>query len=207
MDKVIDNVRQALGADGPKKSALIILSDGAEESEVVITADVLNRGGIKVVIAGFSGDAAVKCCQNVQIKPEMSLDKAADNHEKTPFDIIILPGGPKGTDNLKKSVAVGNILKRQEMRGGWIAAICGGPLALQSHGIGVGKCITGHKSKWDELKEGGQHKVCAARVCIDGNIITSQGPGTAFEFGLAIVEKLMGPEQIPDLMEDLSIKI
>jgi len=205
MDRVIENVKDALTA-GTKKTALIVLSDGAEESEVVITADILNRGGVKVVIAGFSGDAAVRCCQNVQIKPEMSLDKAADIHEKTPFDVVILPGGPKGSDNLKKSVAVGNLLKRQEMRGGWIAAICGGPLSLKSHGIGAGKCITAHKKQWETLKEGGLHKVCASRVCIDGNIITSQGPGTAFEFGLAILEKLIGPERIPDMMDDLAIK-
>lgn len=30
------------------------------------------------------------------------------------------------------------------------------------------------------------------RVEMDGNIITSRGPGTSFEFGLAIVEALMG---------------
>ncbi|OQV19659.1 putative Protein deglycase DJ-1 [Hypsibius exemplaris] len=207
MDKVMQNVKDALTGKDSSKTALIILSDGAEEAEVVITADVLNRGGIKVVIAGFSGDSAVKCCQNVQIKPEMSLDQAADQHEKDPFDIIILPGGPKGTDNLKKSVAVGNLLKRQERNCGYIGAICGGPLALMTHKIGLGKCITAHKCKWDELKEGGTHKVVTSKVCIDGTLITSQGPGTAFEFGLAIVETLIGPEKISDLREDLALKV
>ncbi|XP_055356056.1 Parkinson disease protein 7 homolog [Paramacrobiotus metropolitanus] len=207
MDKVIDAVSDALGTNTPAKTALIILSDGAEESEVVITADVLSRGGFKVTIAGFSGESAVKCSRGVQIKPEMSLDKAMDLAETKPYDVVVLPGGPQGTKNLTESVAVGNLLKRQEMNNGWIAAICGGPMALRSHSIGVGKCITAHKSKWDELKAGGQHKVCTARVCIDGHLITSQGPGTAFDFGLAIVEKLIGPENIPKLQEDLALKI
>lgn len=33
-----------------------------------------------------------------------------------------------------------------------------------------------------------------SRVEKDGNILTSRGPGTSFEFGLAIVEALMGKE-------------
>jgi len=33
-----------------------------------------------------------------------------------------------------------------------------------------------------------------SRVLVDGNLITSRGPGTAMEFAVAVVEKLMGSE-------------
>lgn len=33
------------------------------------------------------------------------------------------------------------------------------------------------------------------RVVVDGNLITSRGPGTALEFALALVEQLYGSEK------------
>ena len=38
------------------------------------------------------------------------------------------------------------------------------------------------------------------RVLVDGNIITSRGPGTTFEFALEIVEKLQGKEKRDSLV-------
>ena len=38
------------------------------------------------------------------------------------------------------------------------------------------------------------------RVQVDGNIITSRGPGTTFEFALEIVEKLQGKEKRESLV-------
>lgn len=37
------------------------------------------------------------------------------------------------------------------------------------------------------------------RVVVDGNLITSRGPGTSMEFALAIVEKLFGREKALEL--------
>ena len=34
-----------------------------------------------------------------------------------------------------------------------------------------------------------------ASVVADGNLVTSRGPGTAFEFALALVEKLCGVDK------------
>lgn len=37
------------------------------------------------------------------------------------------------------------------------------------------------------------------RIVVDGNVITSKGPGSALEFSLAIVEKLFGREKAIEL--------
>ncbi len=42
-----------------------------------------------------------------------------------------------------------------------------------------------------------------ARVVVDGNIITSQGPGTAIEFALAIVGYLIGKTKAERIKRDL----
>lgn len=38
-----------------------------------------------------------------------------------------------------------------------------------------------------------------SRVVVDGNLITSRGPGTALEFALAVVAALFGPEKAKDV--------
>lgn len=38
-----------------------------------------------------------------------------------------------------------------------------------------------------------------SRVVVDRNAVTSQGPGTAIEFGLALVEKLYGKEKMEEV--------
>lgn len=45
-----------------------------------------------------------------------------------------------------------------------------------------------------------------SRVEKDGNILTSRGPGTSFEFGLAIVETLLGKEVAEQVKAPLILK-
>lgn len=44
---------------------------------------------------------------------------------------------------------------------------------------------------------------CENRVVVDGNLITSRGPGTSMEFALAIVEKLFGRQNALNLAKTL----
>merc|ERR1712121_241720 len=62
--------------DTMSKSAVMLLADGAEEMETVITIDVLRRGGRNVVVAGVNGSGPVKCSREVVLVPDMSLEDA-----------------------------------------------------------------------------------------------------------------------------------
>lgn len=44
---------------------------------------------------------------------------------------------------------------------------------------------------------------CENRVLVDGNLITSRSPGTAMEYAVAIVEKLLGGEAAREVAEGL----
>lgn len=44
---------------------------------------------------------------------------------------------------------------------------------------------------------------CGSRVVVDGNLATSGSTGTAMEFALAVVEKLLGPEAAREVAEAL----
>ena len=152
-----------------------------------------------MTIAGLSGSQPVKCSRDVVIVPDKALDEV--NQE---FDVIVLPGGLVGSNQLAEDSRVGKLLKEQQNGNKLIGAICAAPIALKSHGIGLKKRITSHPSKAEELKN--EYNYCEDRVVIDGQLITSRGPGTAFEFGLAIVEKLVGTEKVKEITPPMILK-
>jgi len=155
--------------------------------EVTITVDVLRRGGVDVVLAGLDGRDPVSCSRGVRILPDLALAEV-----QGAFDVIVLPGGLEGTDRFCASAELGGLLKAQEQQGGWIAAVCAAPKALVAHGIGGGKAMTSHPSVQEVVAAHG--KLSSARVVRSDRLITSQGPGTAFEFALALVAELVGQD-------------
>ncbi|XP_006642003.1 Parkinson disease protein 7 homolog [Lepisosteus oculatus] len=185
------------------KRALVILSKGAEEMETVIPVDIMRRAGVSVTLAGLSGKEPVQCSRDVLICPDASLEEA---RAQGPYDVVVLPGGNLGAQNLSESPVVKDVLKDQEGRKGLIAAICAGPTALLAHGIAYGSTVTTHPLAKDKMMNGEHYKYSEARVQKDGNLITSRGPGTSFEFALAIVEALLGPEVAAQVKAPLVLK-
>ncbi|KFU99395.1 Protein DJ-1, partial [Pterocles gutturalis] len=84
--------------------------------------------------------------------------------------------------------------------------VCTGPTALLAHGIGFGSKVTTHPLAKDKMMNGAHYSYSESRVEKDGNILTSRGPGTSFEFGLAIVETLMGKEVAEQVKAPLILK-
>ena len=169
------------------KTALVILAEGFEEVEAIASVDLLRRAGVRVTIAGVT-DLQVKSCRQLRIGADILLRDLVEIP-----DAVILPGGIPGATNLAKSKEVAELVKKMNGAGKIVAAICAAPAAvLAPLGILDGKratCYPGCES--DFSKKTTQSK---ERVVVDGNIITSQGPGTVFEFALMIAARLMGKE-------------
>lgn len=87
-----------------------------------------------------------------------------------------------------------------------MAAVCAGPTALSSHGISKGKQLTSHPSTKDRIVAAG-YSYSEARVCKDGTTITSRGPGTCFEFALAIVEAVVNAETAKSIAEPMLLNV
>ncbi|CAJ0962237.1 unnamed protein product, partial [Mesorhabditis belari] len=183
-----------------EKTALVILADGAEEMEATIAIDVLRRGGIKVTVAGLQSADVVKCARETRILPDHSL---SDVKEKT-FDAIVLPGGQPGSNSLAASAEVGKLLQSQDQAKRIVAAICAAPLALKSHKIGQGATITSYPGVRGSV-ESDLHKYSEDSVVVSGNIVTSRGPGTAFLFGLKLVEVLVNAEKAKEVAKAMLV--
>jgi protein deglycase len=105
------------------------------------------------------------------------------------FDAIVLPGGMPGAKHLRESPLLLELLRQASAAGKVVAAICAGPTALEAAGLLAGRQATsypGHALPSASYSE--------QRVVVDGNLVTSRGPGTAFEFALTLVEKMSGKE-------------
>ena len=171
---------------------LVPLVEGFEEIEAVAVIDVLRRAGIKVTTAGIPTGMIVGS-HGIQIV----ADAKFDGINAKEFDAIVLPGGP-GHRNLLRSERLLATIADFDYRGKVIAAICASPLVLAKAGIMTNKKATIYPGLEREIPRPRPDK-----VVIDGNIITSQGPGTAIEFAIRIVEKLIGRDKANKLRKEL----
>ena len=85
-----------------------------------------------------------------------------------------------------------------------MAAICAAPMVLARAGIEEGLRLTSHPGVRERLGRASvEHE---QRVVRDGQVWTSQGPGTAMEFSLALVGALVGPEEARELAEAMVVQ-
>ncbi|KAI8108198.1 hypothetical protein M9434_006227 [Picochlorum sp. BPE23] len=171
-------------------SVLIPIANGSEEMEAIIIADVLRRAEAQVTLASVEETTQVTCSRGVNIVADKLIGECAEEQ----FELIALPGGMPGAQNLADSEMLSSILKKHQASDKPLAAICAAPqVVLNTQGYLEGRHATAHPAFSDKL--GNQERV-SDRVVIDGNIITSRGPGTAMEFALTIVGRLFGPEKM-----------
>ncbi|MEN8262158.1 MAG: DJ-1 family glyoxalase III [Nitrospirota bacterium] len=177
---------------------VILLADGFEELEAVAIIDVLRRAEIEIVSAGLN-EGPVSSARNVNVIPDTVIDTISSDD----FDMLVLPGGIPGSDNLNADERVINLIKDFNTKGKITGAICAAPYVLANAGILDGKRATSYPSFRDKL---GSAVYEEKTVVEDGNILTSRGPGTALCFGLAIVEKFAGKEKAKQIKEAMLIQ-
>ncbi len=177
-----------------KKSALVILADGFEEIEAVTPIDILRRAGVDVTVAGLGG-IEITGTNGVTFRADTMLE----DFKGLP-DAVVLPGGARGASNLGESAAVKAFLVRMRDAKKLIAAICAAPaLVLGRHGFLDGRkatCYPGYEKNF-----GSRITFSDARVVVDGDIVTSRGPGTSLEFSLELVRILVGAETAAGILE------
>ncbi len=166
---------------------LVPLAQGCEELEAVSIIDILRRAGIDVTVAGLDA-APVRASRGVVIVPDVDLNVAMKND----YDMIVLPGGQPGTNNLKADVRILNIVQNMVAQQKYVAAICAAPSVLAVAGVLNGKRATSFPGALDAFPQVQQQPQA---VVEDGKIITSRGPGTAMDFALILVERLCGKEK------------
>ncbi|KAJ4726422.1 DJ-1 family protein [Melia azedarach] len=172
---------------------LVPIANGSEEMEAVMIIDILRRAKANVVVASVEDKLEILASRQVKLVADVLLDEAS----KLSFDLIVLPGGLGGAQAFAKSEKLVNMLKKQKESNKPYGAICASPaLVLEPHGLLKGKKATAFPAMCNKLSDQSEIE---NRVVVDGNLITSRGPGTSMEFALAIVEKFFGHNKALEL--------
>ena len=167
---------------------LIPLAQGCEELEAVTIIDLLRRAGIEVIVAGLD-EQPVTASRGVVLLPDTDLEQVLDDE----FDMLVLPGGLPGADNLDQDPRIHKLLQGMQRKGKYTAAICAAPKVLANAGLLAEKQATSYPGFIDAM-DLPSTRVLEQAVVIDGKVITSRGPGTAMDFALALIGELAGPE-------------
>lgn len=174
------------------KQVLVPIAQGSEEIEAVTLIDVLRRAGALVTVAGI-GALQITASRGVKLVADTLISECVDNI----YDLIALPGGMPGAENLRDSNELTRLLAQQRAENRWYAAICAAPaVVFAPRGWLTGLHATCHPSFSGQL---GSAIVSADRVVVDGRCITSQGPGSALEFALKLVSVLFGEEKAAEV--------
>lgn len=92
------------------------------------------------------------------------------------------------------------MVKQYAKEGRYVGAICAAPTILKSLGVLEGRRATCYPGVEDEMED---VVLTETAVVVDENIITSQGVGTAIDFGLKLIEILDGEEKAKEIADSI----
>ncbi len=159
----------------------VFLANGFEETEALVTVDILRRAGYSVKTVGVGGEC-ITGAHGITVMPDIIDTKLNDSDE---FSAVVLPGGMPGTINLKDSKIVKHFIELAVNDGKVVGAICAAPSILGEWGMLNGKVATCYPGFEDKLSGAIVSDECC---CIHDNIVTSRGAGTVFEFSFALAD-------------------
>jgi 4-methyl-5(b-hydroxyethyl)-thiazole monophosphate biosynthesis len=165
-------------------SVLLPLAQGSEDLEAITVLNILRRAGIEAVSASLDGQA-IRGSRGTIIVPDTSLEEAL----KRDFDMVVLPGGQPGTNNLKADARIIELVQNMAKHGRYVCAICAAPSILATAGLLNEKRATSFPGALSAFPN---VLLQQQAVVEDGKFITSRGPGTAMDFALTLVERLSG---------------
>jgi 4-methyl-5(b-hydroxyethyl)-thiazole monophosphate biosynthesis len=166
------------------KRVICILAEGFEETEAVATVDALRRAGCTVDLVSMNDTQKVTGSHNITLMADRTW-----NPDLRDYDLLFLPGGQPGTNNLAADPRVIGMVRAFFDQGKWVSAICAAPAVFAKAGILKNKKVTSYPT---------QHQAEIFKdaiyledvVVIDENIITSRGVGTVLPFAYALVDAL-----------------
>ena len=171
--------------------AIIIINNGLEECEALVTYDLLFRAGIEVELVGFTSE--VLSSHNVCFKAHKLLDEINSND----YDCLILPGGMPGTKNLENDQRVQDMIELFVKQDKYIAAICAAPSILIHKGLLKNNkfiCYPGFESGLLPANE---------KAIQDNKFITAKGLGAVFEFSYLIIKNLINEDKAKQILNQI----
>ena len=173
------------------KKVAVMLANGFEEGEALFTIDILRRAEISCDSVSIA-EEFVTSSRKITVK----ADKILGDSKLAEYDMVVLPGGQPGSTNLSKDERVLQIVKNflaDDKK--FVAAICAAPMVLKAAEVSAGKNLTSYPSAELKAMFTDANYIDDALVVQDGNLITSRGPATVFNFAYKLVDVLGGDSE------------
>ncbi|MGD9559578.1 MAG: DJ-1 family glyoxalase III [Oscillospiraceae bacterium] len=177
-------------------SVYVFLAEGFEEIEALAPVDMLRRAGVSVYTVGIAGKT-VKGGQGIAVAADLD---GADFELPQDAEMVVLPGGTVGTENLLKSPLIDSVLKEAERRGLFAAAICTAPVVLHKAGLLEDKRVTAYPTRQGELTGS---LVTGTAAEVDGRIITGRSAGVALQFSRALITAMCGADKADEVVRSI----
>ncbi len=159
----------------------VFLAEGFEESEALVTVDILRRAEYCVKTVGVGGEY-ITGSHGITVKCDVLSDAVVPDSS---LEAVVLPGGMPGTLNLENSQKVNEFINYAAQNGIVIGAICAAPSILGKLGLLKNRAATCYPG-FEEFLFGAEVK--DEPVCISGNYVTANGAGSVFSFAFSLCD-------------------
>ena len=170
----------------------VMLAEGFEEIEGLTVVDICRRCGIDVVTVSIGEDRNVLGSHKIPV----IADDIFSNVDFGGIDMIVLPGGLKGTQNLEACEPLMEKIDEFYRDDKYIAAICAAPSILGHRDILNGRVACSYPSFEGHLVGA---VVSHNPVEKSDKVITGRGMGVSIEFALKIAEQFVSSEKVDDV--------
>lgn len=157
----------------------VLMAEGYEEGETLTIVDILRRAELTCSTFYF-GEKLVKGMHGMYVEADKPFGE-----EVKEYDMIVLPGGRPGGQNLRENPEVIRMVQYFNDQNKYIGAMCSGTTVLSEAKVIEGKEVTGYTGYAEKLVGGIFKKEV---VVADQNLVTSQGPATPYPFAYKIAE-------------------
>ena len=183
------------------KLVYVFFAPGFEEIEAITPVDILRRGNIDVKTVSILEKKQVIGAHNIEISCDLTLNDIS--FDDLP-DGIVFPGGMPGATNLANCKELKNLSEKCFDAGKLVCAICASPaIVFGNFGLLKNKNWTCYPNMEEEAPKEALSTWKTDPVAIDGNLISSRGPGTAAAFSYAILKELGYSEKAAALQQGM----
>jgi protease I len=173
------------------KRIAVLAEEGFEDAELMVPLQVMKDAGARVVVVGSGSQTSYRGKKG---NAAVTVETTADKVEAEDFDAIIVPGGDAPA-RMRRYQSMVDLVRKAYDAGKVIAAVCHGSQLLISADVVRGRRLTFWPSVATDLKNAGSTWLNEP-VIKDGNLITARKPSDLPKFSKAIIEALIGREEL-----------
>ena len=163
---------------------IILLANHFEDTEALVTIDLLRRAGITVDMVSIEKSVDLVTQYNLKIKAEFTVDQLNLND----YSFLIIPGGKAVILTHLSSKITEDVVNHFAKKNQLIATICAAPSAVGKLGYLKNKeftCFPG----FEEYVVDGIY-LPNKNVVVSNNYITAKAAGVTFDFAKEIIKYL-----------------